>query len=109
MHDLEAFRMGVGESVHCPTGRKDVMATCGGYAAGSAKGPTGRGGPADRRVRTGERSDMTRFTRGVVQRIPLLFIRISLPLGGLGSGLSEAHQDPCHRLHSCPSDHNSYV
>jgi micrococcal nuclease len=24
-------------------------------------------------------------------------------------GLSEAHQDPCHRLHSCPSDHGSYV
>jgi hypothetical protein len=22
---------------------------------------------------------------------------------------SEAHQDPCHRLHSCPSDHNAYV
>jgi len=23
--------------------------------------------------------------------------------------LSEAHQDPCHRLHSCPSDHQTYV
>src|SRR5262245_51949807 len=22
---------------------------------------------------------------------------------------SHAHQDPCHRLHSCPADHNSYV
>jgi phosphatidylserine/phosphatidylglycerophosphate/cardiolipin synthase-like enzyme len=22
---------------------------------------------------------------------------------------SQAHQDPCHRLHSCPSDHNPYV
>lgn len=22
---------------------------------------------------------------------------------------SHAHQDPCHRLHSCPSDHNTYV
>jgi hypothetical protein len=21
----------------------------------------------------------------------------------------EAHQDPCHRLHSCPSDHRTYV
>jgi Staphylococcal nuclease homologue len=21
----------------------------------------------------------------------------------------EAHQDPCHRLHSCPSDHQTYV
>jgi phosphatidylserine/phosphatidylglycerophosphate/cardiolipin synthase-like enzyme len=24
-------------------------------------------------------------------------------------GLSEAHQDPCHRLQSCPSDHGTYV
>ena len=24
-------------------------------------------------------------------------------------GAASAHQDPCHRLHSCPSDHNSYV
>jgi hypothetical protein len=23
--------------------------------------------------------------------------------------VSSAHQDPCHRLHSCPSDHNTYV
>ena len=23
--------------------------------------------------------------------------------------LIEAHQDPCHRLHSCPSDHGTYV
>ena len=22
---------------------------------------------------------------------------------------ASAHQDPCHRLHSCPSDHNTYV
>jgi phosphatidylserine/phosphatidylglycerophosphate/cardiolipin synthase-like enzyme len=22
---------------------------------------------------------------------------------------THAHQDPCHRLHSCPSDHNTYV
>ena len=22
---------------------------------------------------------------------------------------SQAHQDPCHRLHSCPSDHGTYV
>jgi phosphatidylserine/phosphatidylglycerophosphate/cardiolipin synthase-like enzyme len=24
-------------------------------------------------------------------------------------GAASPHQDPCHRLHSCPSDHNSYV
>jgi phosphatidylserine/phosphatidylglycerophosphate/cardiolipin synthase-like enzyme len=23
--------------------------------------------------------------------------------------VGSAHQDPCHRLHSCPSDHNTYV
>jgi Staphylococcal nuclease homologue len=23
--------------------------------------------------------------------------------------ISHAHQDPCHRLHSCPSDHGTYV
>jgi hypothetical protein len=23
--------------------------------------------------------------------------------------LSHAHQDPCHRLHSCPSDHDTYI
>lgn len=23
--------------------------------------------------------------------------------------VSHAHQDPCHRLHSCSSDHNTYV
>jgi phosphatidylserine/phosphatidylglycerophosphate/cardiolipin synthase-like enzyme len=25
------------------------------------------------------------------------------------SGQGHAHQDPCHRLHSCPSDHNTYI
>jgi hypothetical protein len=24
-------------------------------------------------------------------------------------GLSEAHQSPCHQIHSCPSDHGTYV
>jgi hypothetical protein len=31
-----------------------------------------------------------------------------LALGG-GGVFSHAHQDPCHRLHSCPSDRGSYV
>jgi phosphatidylserine/phosphatidylglycerophosphate/cardiolipin synthase-like enzyme len=30
-------------------------------------------------------------------------------LVGNGGTLSESHQDPCHRLHSCPSDHGTYV
>ena len=32
-----------------------------------------------------------------------------LILGCIGILRVEAHQDPCHRLHSCPSDHNTYV
>jgi phosphatidylserine/phosphatidylglycerophosphate/cardiolipin synthase-like enzyme len=32
-----------------------------------------------------------------------------LILGCLGILRAEAHQDPCHRLHSCPSDHGTYV
>ena len=26
-----------------------------------------------------------------------------------GSATLHAHQDPCHRLHSCPSDRNTYI
>jgi phosphatidylserine/phosphatidylglycerophosphate/cardiolipin synthase-like enzyme len=33
---------------------------------------------------------------------------VLLPLC-LWLGAVSAHQDACHRLHSCPSDHNSYV
>ena len=32
-----------------------------------------------------------------------------LILGGIGILRVEAHQAPCHRLHSCPSDHHTYV
>jgi phosphatidylserine/phosphatidylglycerophosphate/cardiolipin synthase-like enzyme len=36
---------------------------------------------------------------------------VQLMIGFLGGwlALASAHQDPCHRLHSCPSDHNTYV
>jgi hypothetical protein len=27
----------------------------------------------------------------------------------MGVGHARGHQDPCHRLHSCPSDHGTYV
>jgi endonuclease YncB( thermonuclease family) len=37
-----------------------------------------------------------------------LMIMMMLILAG-GVVVSQAHQDPCHRLHSCPSDHNTYV
>jgi hypothetical protein len=36
---------------------------------------------------------------------------VQLLIGFLGGWLAlvSAHQDPCHRLHRCPSDHNTYV
>jgi hypothetical protein len=33
---------------------------------------------------------------------------MALLLSG-GSATLHAHQDACHRLHSCPSDHNTYI
>jgi phosphatidylserine/phosphatidylglycerophosphate/cardiolipin synthase-like enzyme len=38
-------------------------------------------------------------------RLALLLVML---LSG-GSATPYAHQDPCHRLHSCPSDHHTYV
>jgi phosphatidylserine/phosphatidylglycerophosphate/cardiolipin synthase-like enzyme len=37
-----------------------------------------------------------------------LVVMMMLILAGWGVA-SRAHQDPCHRLHSCPSDHNTYI
>jgi hypothetical protein len=34
---------------------------------------------------------------------------LSWVLGWSWPASSFGHQDPCHRLHSCPSDHNTYV
>ena len=34
---------------------------------------------------------------------------VSLAFFTSGISQSNAHQDACHRLHSCPSDHNTYV
>ena len=42
------------------------------------------------------------------QRPRSLMIMMLLILAALGLA-SHAHQDPCHRLHSCPSDHGTYV
>ena len=42
--------------------------------------------------------------RSLIACMPLMWVLLS---GGL-SGI-DAHQDPCHRLHSCPSDHHTYV
>jgi hypothetical protein len=47
------------------------------------------------------------------QRLTLLILAIGLALGVVGSAAfvarAEAHQDGCHRWHSCPSDTGSYV
>jgi phosphatidylserine/phosphatidylglycerophosphate/cardiolipin synthase-like enzyme len=40
------------------------------------------------------------------QRWLMIMMMLSLVGGGV---VSHAHQDPCHRLHSCPSDHHTYV
>ena len=45
----------------------------------------------------------------ITQRPAIVLIMVSLTLlaGGIRHG--EAHQDPCHRFHSCPSDGHPYV
>jgi phosphatidylserine/phosphatidylglycerophosphate/cardiolipin synthase-like enzyme len=46
---------------------------------------------------------------GIIPRLALVLIMVSLAVVVGRLRPSEAHQDPCHRLHSCPSDHNTYV
>jgi phosphatidylserine/phosphatidylglycerophosphate/cardiolipin synthase-like enzyme len=45
----------------------------------------------------------------IIPRLALALIMVSLAVVAGSLRPSEAHQDPCHRLHSCPSDHNTYV
>jgi phosphatidylserine/phosphatidylglycerophosphate/cardiolipin synthase-like enzyme len=45
------------------------------------------------------------MTRGIRPGISALFLVV---LAGIIL-VAYAHQDPCHRLHSCPSDHKTYV
>jgi PLD-like domain len=45
----------------------------------------------------------------IIQRLAIVLIMTSLIVLADGISHSGAHQDPCHRLHSCPSDRNSYV
>ncbi len=52
---------------------------------------------------------MDMFSPRMIQHATVVLIMIIVPLLGSGRGLSDAHQAPCHRLHSCPSDHNTYV
>jgi micrococcal nuclease len=43
------------------------------------------------------------------QQATVILIILMLPLLAIDHGLSDAHQHPCHRHHSCPSDHGTYV
>ena len=52
---------------------------------------------------------MSHTNTRIVSRIALVLIMVTLTLVADGIPHSEAHQDPCHQLHSCPSDHNTYV
>jgi Staphylococcal nuclease homologue len=45
----------------------------------------------------------------IIQRLASVLIMVSLTVVAGGIRHGQAHQDPCHRLHSCPSDHNTYV
>jgi len=42
-------------------------------------------------------------------RVAFGILALSWVLGWSGTDSSVAHQDPCHRLHSCPSDHGTYI
>jgi phosphatidylserine/phosphatidylglycerophosphate/cardiolipin synthase-like enzyme len=51
-----------------------------------------------------------RFTSTrIVQRLAMVLMVGTLTLVAHGIRPSEGHQDPCHRLHSRPSDHHTYV
>jgi endonuclease YncB( thermonuclease family) len=45
----------------------------------------------------------------IIPRLAVMLILVSLVVVVGSLRHSEAHQDPCHRLHSCPSDHGTYV
>jgi endonuclease YncB( thermonuclease family) len=51
------------------------------------------------------------MSRSLPRAVQWAAIAISLTVMqlSLGIGTSHAHQDPCHRRHSCPPDHASYV
>jgi hypothetical protein len=45
----------------------------------------------------------------IIPRLAIVLIVASLPLLTDDVSQSNAHQDGCHRQHSCPSDHQTYV
>jgi phosphatidylserine/phosphatidylglycerophosphate/cardiolipin synthase-like enzyme len=52
---------------------------------------------------------MSDTNRRIIQRLAIVLMMVTLTLLVDTIRHSEAHQDPCHRLHSCPSDHHTYV
>jgi endonuclease YncB( thermonuclease family) len=44
-----------------------------------------------------------------MKRLLIVLLMASLTLVADGIRHGETHQDPCHRLHSCPSDHQTYI
>jgi hypothetical protein len=45
----------------------------------------------------------------VMPRLTIVLVVVSLTILADGMRYSEGHQDPCHRLHRCLSDHHTYV
>jgi phosphatidylserine/phosphatidylglycerophosphate/cardiolipin synthase-like enzyme len=45
----------------------------------------------------------------IIPRLVIVLILVSLAVVAGCLRSSEAHQDPCHHLHSCPSHHDTYV
>jgi phosphatidylserine/phosphatidylglycerophosphate/cardiolipin synthase-like enzyme len=52
---------------------------------------------------------VSRTNTRIMPRIAIVLIMVTLTVLVDRIRHSEAHQDPCHRLHSCPSDHQTYI
>lgn len=52
---------------------------------------------------------MSHTSTWIIQRLAIVLMMVTLTILAGGISHSEAHQDPCHRLHSCPSGHNTYI
>jgi len=79
------------------------------HPGGGTGGFKGAGSPVSRRARRGGRPLINYFTPRMVWQAIVVLIMVIPSMPVFGRPLSKAHEDPCLRLHSCPSDHNSYV
>lgn len=52
---------------------------------------------------------MGRTSPRIIQRIAIVLILATVTFLACSICHSEAHQDPCHHLHRCPSDHGTDV